>query len=167
MSDDDQTIYESHAENHRHLRAALPDRDLMGQNIAGISAGEVKALRVSAEHYLWLCGGHTLVKSIVHTAGGLVEGRPTEAVNILQRIRKLVEIEQERQSLFELIQMAEGYVRAGAWREKTEPPFEPGKARHDHIKITAALDYLQKAMAGMPTRRSSAIPPAHRGGAAE
>jgi len=65
----------------------------MGQNIAKITNGEVQAIRVSKEHYLWLIGGHSLVDTIAHVAGGLIEGHPTSRVNILQRIRQLVEIE--------------------------------------------------------------------------
>ena len=33
------------------------------------------------------------IKAIVHTVGGTVEGRPTHEINILQRLRQLVEIE--------------------------------------------------------------------------
>jgi hypothetical protein len=33
------------------------------------------------------------LKAIVHTVGGTVEGHPTHEINILQRLRQLVEIE--------------------------------------------------------------------------
>jgi hypothetical protein len=71
------------------------DCDLMNENLAKIDRHEILSLRVSVEHYLWLCGGHKLVAAIRDTAGGEVEGRPTSVINILQRIRALVKIEQE------------------------------------------------------------------------
>jgi hypothetical protein len=69
------------------------DYNLMQSNIAAIERGDKIALRISAEHYLWLCCARSTIAAITHTAGGEVEGQPTQVINILQRIRQLVEIE--------------------------------------------------------------------------
>jgi hypothetical protein len=69
------------------------DYNLMSENLDKINRGDVLAVRVSAEHYLWLCSARSTISAITHTAGGEVEGHPTSVINILQRIRQLVEIE--------------------------------------------------------------------------
>jgi hypothetical protein len=69
------------------------DFNLMNENLGKIERGDVLALRVSAEHYLWLCSARSTVSAITQTAGGQVEGHPTQTINILQRIRELVKIE--------------------------------------------------------------------------
>jgi hypothetical protein len=70
------------------------DYDLMQSNLAGIERSKDKlAMRISAEHYLWLCSARSTIAAIRDTAGGEVEGSPTSVINILQRIRELVEIE--------------------------------------------------------------------------
>jgi len=71
------------------------DYNLMNENVDKIKRGDRLALRVSAEHYLWLCSARSTISAITHTAGGEVEGHPTSVINILQRIRELVRIEQE------------------------------------------------------------------------
>lgn len=68
------------------------DYNLMNENIGYIER-DVRALRVSAEHYLWLCSARSTIAAITHTAGGEVEGHPTSVINVLQRIRQLVKIE--------------------------------------------------------------------------
>lgn len=47
---------------------------------------------------------------------------------------------------FEALQTAEGYVRAAAWREESEPPYERAKAVEDLAKVQAALAALQIEM---------------------
>jgi hypothetical protein len=69
------------------------DYNLMQSNLAAIERGDKIAFRVSAEHYLWLCSGRSLVAAIRDTVGGEVDGHPTSVINILQRVRQLVEIE--------------------------------------------------------------------------
>jgi len=71
------------------------DYHLMNDNIDKIKRGNVLAVRVSAEHYLWLVSARSTISAITHTAGGEVAGYPTSVINILQRIRELVKIEQE------------------------------------------------------------------------
>ena len=70
------------------------DYNLMNNNIDRINRKDPRAIRVSAEHYLWLCSARSTISAITHTAGGEVEGRPTSVINILQRIRELVRIEE-------------------------------------------------------------------------
>jgi hypothetical protein len=48
--------------------------------------------RIIAEHIEPL---HARLAAIVHAAGGMVDGAPTSTLNILQRIRALVEAERE------------------------------------------------------------------------
>ncbi len=67
-----------------------------------------------------------------------------EARELLREtIRSAVASAMAPQNIFELLQMAEGYIRAGAWREKTEPPYERGNAYKDHMRITEVLAALQ------------------------
>lgn len=69
------------------------DLELMQRTIERINRQDPRALRVSAEHYLWLAGRHAALLAVVSVAGGTVEGHPTSTVNILQRIRALRDIE--------------------------------------------------------------------------
>lgn len=72
------------------------DYQLMCSNLAKLGWSNILALRVSKEHYAWLARAPSVVRSIVHTVGGTVEGHPTSEINVLQRIRQLVEIERSR-----------------------------------------------------------------------
>lgn len=71
------------------------DYNLMNENLDKLARGDMLAVRVSCEHYRWLCSARSTISAITHTAGGEVEGRPTQVINVLQRIRELVQIEQE------------------------------------------------------------------------
>ncbi len=73
------------------------DYNLMIENLDKINDGRMLAIRVSAEHYRWLCNVRSTIVAITHTAGGKVEGHPTSVINILQRIRELVEIEKKQE----------------------------------------------------------------------
>lgn len=52
------------------------------------------------------------------------------------RMRRYIEMEHECKRALE---RAEGYVRAAAWRERSDPPYEPGRACKDLAAIHNAL----------------------------
>lgn len=56
-----------------------------------------RRMGISAEHYLEMAseieGLHGRLRAICSTAGGIVDGYPTQSINILQRIRELVGLE--------------------------------------------------------------------------
>ena len=65
------------------------DNNLMKRNVDRINKRDMRALRVSAEHYLWLAGHWGRLLAIIAAAGGSVEEHPTSYINILSRIRAM------------------------------------------------------------------------------
>ena len=47
--------------------------------------------------------------------------------------------------IFEALEIAEGYVRAAAFKEVSDPPHEHGKAHKDLAKVHGALASLQRS----------------------
>ena len=66
--------------------------------------------REQGRHQGWEEEHGRLARAICSTVGGMVEGLPTATINYLQRLRALVEIEQEAERLRGLLQEARGYV---------------------------------------------------------
>lgn len=96
------------------------DYNLMNENLDKLARGDMLAVRVSCEHYRWLCSARSTISAITHTAGGEVEGYPTSVINILQRIRHLVEIEQAYEQELALIARKRGLLPNPAMKKTAE-----------------------------------------------